>query len=88
MRQSSFDLFLMFGLGLVGVVMRRLDFPTAPVIVGLILGPLAEAQFRNAMSIGEGNWSVFFQRPMSATLLVIVLLVLVTLRLLAWHRKS
>ncbi|MBL8387160.1 MAG: tripartite tricarboxylate transporter permease [Hydrogenophaga sp.] len=88
MRQSSFDLFLMFGLGLVGVVMRRLDFPTAPVIVGLILGPLAEAQFRNAMSIGEGNWSVFFQRPMSATLLVIVLLVLVTPRLLAWHRKS
>jgi putative tricarboxylic transport membrane protein len=88
MRQSSFDLFLMYGLALVGVAMRRFDFPTAPVIVGLILGPLAEAQFRNAMSIGEGNWSVFFQRPMSATLLVIVLLVLVTPRLLAWHRRS
>lgn len=88
MRQSSFDLFLMFGLALVGVAMRRFDFPTAPVIVGLILGPLAEAQFRNAMSIGEGSVEVFFQRPMSATLLVIVLLVLVTPRLLAWHRRS
>ena len=88
MRQSSFDLFLMFGLALVGVAMRRFDFPTAPVIVGLILGPLAEAQFRNAMSIGEGSFTVFFQRPMSATLLVIVLLVLVTPRLLAWHRKN
>ena len=66
MRQSSFDLFVMFGLALVGVVMRRFDFPTAPVIVGLILGPLAEAQFRNAMSIGEGSVEVFFQRPMSA----------------------
>lgn len=88
MRQSSFDLFLMFGLALVGVAMRRFDFPTAPVIVGLILGPLAEAQFRNAMSIGEGSFTVFFERPMSATLLVIVLLVLVTPRLLAWHRRS
>ena len=88
MRQSAFDLFLMFGLALVGVAMRRFDFPTAPVIVGLILGPLAEAQFRNAMSIGEGSFTVFFQRPMSATLLVIVLLVLVTPRLLAWHRKN
>ena len=88
MRQSSFDLFVMFGLALVGVVMRRFDFPTAPVIVGLILGPLAEAQFRNAMSIGEGSFTVFFERPMSATLLVIVLLVLVTPRLLAWHRRS
>ena len=88
MRQSSFDLFLMFGLALFGVAMRRFDFPTAPVIVGLILGPLAEAQFRNAMSIGEGSFTVFFQRPMSATLLVIVLLVLITPRLLAWHRRS
>lgn len=88
MRQSSFDLFLMFGLGMIGVAMRRFDFPTAPVIVGLILGPLAEAQFRNAMSIGEGSFAVFFQRPMSAALLVIVLLVLVTPRLLAWHRKA
>jgi putative tricarboxylic transport membrane protein len=88
MRQSSFDLFLMFGLALVGVVLRRFDFPTAPVIVGLILGPLAEAQFRNAMSIGEGSAAVFFQRPMSATLLAVVVLVLVTPRLLAWHRKS
>jgi putative tricarboxylic transport membrane protein len=87
MRQSSFDLFLMYALALVGVAMRRFDFPVAPVIVGLILGPLAEAQFRNAMSIGEGNWMVFLQRPMSATLLVIVALVLIVPRVLArWRR--
>jgi hypothetical protein len=75
-------------IALVGVVLRRFDFPTAPVIVGLILGPLAEAQFRNAMSSGEGSAAVFFQRPMSATLLAVVVLVLVTPRLLAWHRRS
>ncbi len=81
MRQSAFDLFLMFGIGLVGVLMRRFDFPTAPVIVGMILGPLAEAQMRNALSIGEGKWGVFLERPMSATLLAIVVAVLVLPRL-------
>ncbi|MEJ1169806.1 tripartite tricarboxylate transporter permease [Variovorax sp. CCNWLW235] len=77
MRQSAFDLFLLYAIGLLGVVMRRFDFPTAPVVVGMILGPLAEAQLRNAMSIGEGSASVFFQRPMSITLVVIIVAVLV-----------
>jgi putative tricarboxylic transport membrane protein len=81
MRQSAFDLFLLYGIGLLGVVMRRFDFPTAPVVVGMILGPLAEAQLRNAMSIGEGSAAVFFQRPMSITLVVIVVAVLVLPRL-------
>ncbi|MDO9434380.1 tripartite tricarboxylate transporter permease [Hydrogenophaga sp.] len=86
MRQSAFDLFLMYGLGLLGVVMRRYDFPTAPVIVGLILGPMAEAQMRNALSIGEGSFMVFLQRPMSAGLLALVVLVLLVPRLLARKR--
>ncbi len=76
MRQSAFDLFLLYAIGLLGVVMRRFDFPTAPVVVGMILGPLAEAQMRNALSIGEGNWLVFVQRPMSLVLLLVVLAVL------------
>jgi putative tricarboxylic transport membrane protein len=61
--------------------MRRFDFPTAPVVVGMILGPLAEAQLRNAMSIGEGSAVVFFQRPMSIALIIIVLGVLILPRL-------
>ena len=88
MRQSAFDLYLMLGLGLVGVLMRRFDFPTAPVIVGLILGPLAEAQMRNALSIGQGSWMVFLERPMSATLLVIVAAVLLVPRMIAWRRRA
>ena len=82
MRQSAFDLFLLYVVGLLGVLMRRYDFPTAPVIVGMILGPLAEAQLRNAMSIGEGSWLVFVQRPMSAALLALVVAILVLPRLL------
>ena len=81
MRQSAFDLFLLYAIGILGVVMRRFDFPTAPVVVGMILGPLAEAQLRNAMSIGEGSAAVFFQRPMSIVLIVIVVAVLILPRL-------
>lgn len=82
MRQSAFDLVLLYAVGVLGLVMRRFSFPTAPVIVGMILGPLAEAQLRNAMSIGEGSAMIFLQRPMSVFLLVVVLSVLVLPRVL------
>ena len=81
MRQSAFDLVLLYGIGLFGVLMRRYDFPTAPVVVGMILGPLAEAQLRNAVSIGEGSPMVFLQRPMSVVMIVVILAVLTLPRL-------
>ncbi|MBS7806633.1 tripartite tricarboxylate transporter permease [Variovorax sp. PCZ-1] len=82
MRQSAFDLVLLWGIGLLGLLMRRFDFPTAPVVIGLILGPLAEAQMRNALSIGEGKWTVFLERPGSLFLLCVIVAVLVLPRLL------
>ncbi len=82
MRQSSFDLVLLWGIGLLGLLMRRFDFPTAPVVIGLILGPLAETQLRNALSIGEGRWSVFIERPGTLFLLCVIALVLLLPRLL------
>jgi len=88
MRQSAFDLVLLYAIGLLGLVMRRFDFPTAPVVVGMILGPLAEAQLRNALSIGEGKWGVFIERPGSALLLAIVVAVLVLPRLLKRRKPA
>jgi putative tricarboxylic transport membrane protein len=82
MRQSAFDLVLLYAIGILGVVMRRFDFPTAPVVVGMILGPLAEAQMRNALSIGEGRWDVFVQRPGSLALLIIIVSVLMLPKLI------
>ncbi len=77
MRQSAFDIFLLYGIGLLGFLMRRFDFPTAPVIIGMILGPLAEAQLRRALSISQGDWMVFLTKPLSATLLGITALMVV-----------
>ncbi len=82
MRQSSFDLLLMLAIGWVGVLMRRLDFPVAPVIVGMLLGPMAEKQLRNALSISQGDWSVFVTHPISAGVFALTLLVLLVPHLL------
>jgi putative tricarboxylic transport membrane protein len=77
LRNSWFDLLLLYLLGLIGFLMRRYDFPVAPTIVGMILGPLAESQFRRALSISQGDVSVFFTHPISAVVLAITALVLV-----------
>jgi len=69
--QSPFDLVLLYVIGTIGFLMRRYDFPTAPVIIGVILGPLAEQNFRQAMTISAGDWTVFFTRPLSASILAI-----------------
>src|SRR5262249_1252570 len=75
--QSWVDLVLLYTIGAVGYLMRRYDFPTAPVIIGIILGPLAEPHVRQAMPSSAGDWSVFFPRPLLATLLFLALLALV-----------
>jgi putative tricarboxylic transport membrane protein len=82
MRHSSFDLLLMLAIGWGGVLMRRFDFPVAPVIVGMLLGPMAEKQLRNALSISQGDWSVFVTQPISAAVLALTLLVLLVPHLL------
>ncbi|PBB88230.1 tripartite tricarboxylate transporter permease [Mesorhizobium sp. WSM3876] len=69
--QSPIDLLILYLLGAAGFLMRRFDFPTAPVIIGMILGPLAETQFRRAMTIANGDWTVFFRHPLSLTLLTL-----------------
>jgi putative tricarboxylic transport membrane protein len=74
---STFDLMLLLVIGIMGFLMRRYDFPVAPCIIGLILGPLAEAQFRRAMSISQGDATVFLSHPISAALLLAALAVLI-----------
>jgi len=74
---SAFDLILLWVIGLIGYLMRRFDFPVAPCVIGLILGPLAEEQMRRALSISQGDASVFFTHPLSATLLAIAAIALI-----------
>jgi len=73
---SPVDLVLLYAIGAVGFLMRRYDFPTAPVVIGMILGPLAEQEFRRAMTISNGDWTVLVTQPLSATLLALSALAL------------
>lgn len=75
---STFDIGLLFFFGLIGFMMRRFDFPAAPMIIGLILGPMAEQSMRQAMTISQGQWSTFFTRPISGTIMAITIILLIT----------
>jgi putative tricarboxylic transport membrane protein len=72
-----FDLIVLYVMGLLGYLMRRFEFPVAPCIIGLILGPLAEEHFRRTMTITQGDASVFFTDPLSAVILVLAAVVFV-----------
>ena len=85
--RSTVDVIALILLGLLGSMLRRLDYPIAPVIVGLILGPLAEIQFRRAVQISQGDLSVFFTRPISAGLLTIAALMLFGAAAAHWRRS-
>ena len=60
---------MLAGFGVMGFLMRRYDFPIAPVVIGLILGPIAESQLRRALAISLGDPMTLLQSPMSAALL-------------------
>ncbi len=85
---SPIDLVLLYIIGAIGFLMRRYDFPTAPVVIGMILGPLAEQEFRRAMTISNGDWTVLFTQPLSAGLLALALVGLVGPKLYTFARRQ
>ncbi|MDS1139041.1 tripartite tricarboxylate transporter permease [Pusillimonas sp. SM2304] len=73
---SVFELGLMAALGVVGYVMRVYGFPIPPLLIGVILVPLAENQLRTALASGQGRVSVLFETPISITFLALAFLFL------------
>ena len=85
---SSFDLALMAGLGVVSYVMRVYGFPIPPLLIGLILVPLAETQLRTALAAGQGHLAVLVETPISITFLTLSFLVLFAPALLNRLKRS
>ncbi|MBP6738139.1 MAG: tripartite tricarboxylate transporter permease, partial [Rhodobacteraceae bacterium] len=83
---SWVDLAMMFGVGALGYVMRVYDFPIAPVLIGLILGPMAEVQLRRALAVGQGDPLIFVSTPLSAVLVAASVLIVVVPAALHWRR--
>ena len=67
--------------------MRRYDFPIAPVILGVILGPLLELQLRRTLIVSDGDWTAFVDRPFAAVVLVPAILALVVPLLAGLSKK-
>jgi putative tricarboxylic transport membrane protein len=73
---QMFFVWIMFAFGFIGYVFEKMSIPPAPVIMGLLLGPKAEASLRISLNISFGEWSVLWTRPISQFLIVLVVLVI------------
>jgi putative tricarboxylic transport membrane protein len=73
---SVFDVWLLAGFGLLGYLMRKLDYPSAPLILGLVLGGALERALRQSLMMSDGSISILVSRPVSAVMLSLALLIL------------
>jgi putative tricarboxylic transport membrane protein len=73
LRNDSADLWYMAVFGIAGYFMRRFDLPVPPLVLGVILGPLAERFFMTTMISANNDFTVFFTRPVSGTVIIVSL---------------
>jgi putative tricarboxylic transport membrane protein len=88
---SMFDVWMLSVFGLVGYLMRKLDFPAAPLILGLVLGDGMERALRQSLMMSQGELSILFTRPISAVMLLFVAVLLViplTHKVRSWRMKT
>ncbi|MHA6804440.1 tripartite tricarboxylate transporter permease [Salinifilum ghardaiensis] len=85
-KSSIADVVLLYAVGLLGFLLRRYGFPIAPVLIGVILGPLAETELRRAMAISQGDVGFLFHSPVALTLYGLLVAALVVPLLLRARR--
>lgn len=69
---NMFDLTIMFVFGLIGYVFTKLQIPAAPIVLGLILGNMADSNFRRALQASQGSFAPFVTRPLSIAVLLLI----------------
>ncbi|MGQ7247725.1 tripartite tricarboxylate transporter permease [Halomonas sp. V046] len=87
-RNSMFDVWLMLGFGVLGFLLEKIKFPLVSIILGLVLGPIAESELRRALSMSQGDLSIFFTRPISASLIAISCLLLATAIIVPLRKRA
>ena len=86
-RNTVFDIWVLLACGLLGYMLQKIGIMPAPVILGFVLGPILEDNFRRALIMSNGEWITFFTRPISLALILINLLILIGPYVLGWLRK-
>ncbi|WBX89458.1 tripartite tricarboxylate transporter permease [Achromobacter mucicolens] len=84
---NAFDIFMFAIFGIIGYVWSKLGCEGAPLLLGLVLGPMMEENFRRALLLSRGEFSTFVTRPLSATLLALAAILLVLVALPALRKK-
>lgn len=74
---STFDIGVMMVLGVIGYLMQKIDIPMGPIVLALILGPMAESNFRRAVLMSRGSFTIFLTRPISLVLIILSLISLI-----------
>lgn len=84
---TTFDLFLMVAIGIFGYILRKLDFPLSPLLLGFILGGLMEQNLRRALSISNGELGILWASPIAIGTWVLVAAMLALPLLRIWRRR-
>ena len=87
-KYSPVDLLLLPVFGALGLYMRNRDFPLAPVVLGLILGPMLERSLRQSLIVSDGDPTIFISHPISASLLLLAVISLIGPGLLRLLRRT
>jgi len=86
-QNNPFDVFLVIAFGVIGYGMRVLQLPAAPALLGLVLGPMMEEHFRRALLIARGDATVFLTQPISAGLLLLSVILVVSTVRSSWKKR-
>jgi putative tricarboxylic transport membrane protein len=86
-RNTVFDIWVLLGCGLLGYLLQKIDILPAPVILGFVLGPILEDNFRRSLIMSDGDWTTFLTRPISLGLILINVCILVGPNLIVWIKK-
>jgi len=78
LKNSIFDVLLMFIFGIVGYLFRKFDYEGAPLILAFVLGPMFETNLRQSLTLSKGSFSIFFTRPIAAVTIILAIILLIT----------
>jgi putative tricarboxylic transport membrane protein len=68
---SVVDVWIMIVMGALGYVLRKFDFETAPIVLGVVLAPMLEMSFRQSLAMSSGSYAIFINRPIAASMLAV-----------------
>jgi len=85
---SIIDVWIMLIMGVFGYLLRKFDFDPAPLVLGLVITPTFELSLRQSLVMSSGDWTIFFQRPIAATLFAVSAILLLLAAYSAFSRRD